>query len=158
MVIERHDESGKLAQVFYNLNKLGPDQLRQIPLKNRDSVKVIASEVNIYILGAVNKAGAFEYKLNSTPLDYLAQAEGSTPEAHLRFAVIIRPPRDPNAPLEASQLIPCDLLQPLRAEGPAGPTIQPGDILFIPTRGHRATLDTIFTALSVLINTIRLFQ
>jgi protein involved in polysaccharide export with SLBB domain len=158
MLIERRDEDGQVIQIYYNLSQLNNDQLEQIPLVNRDSLKILPSEVNVYILGAVNKAGALPYMASTTPLDYLALAEGPTKDAHLRFAVILRPPREPSAPLEASEIIPCDLLAPFLSEGPIGASMQAGDILYIPDKGQQATMDTVFTALSVLVNTVRLFQ
>ena len=159
MVIERRDETGRLAQLYYNLDDLQTDQLKQIPVEDRDTLRALPSEVNVYVLGAVNKSGAYAYQATLTPYDYLTLAGGPTPEAHLRFALILRPSRDPAAPLEDSTLIPCDLVEPLvGGEGPSGLAMEPGDILYVPEKGARATMETIFSALSVLVNTIRLFQ
>jgi protein involved in polysaccharide export with SLBB domain len=158
LILERHDEKGKLVQLFYNLDRLDEDKLGQIPVQNRDRLVAAQYEGNVYVLGAVTAAGAFLYNPMLGPIDYLALAGGPTPEAHLRFAVIVRSPRDPNAPLEESMLIPADLVETLTTGAAAASVpMQPGDILFIPDKGEPVTFSNVLSSLSVLINAIRLF-
>jgi protein involved in polysaccharide export with SLBB domain len=158
VVLERRDSDGRLERLFYNLNILNDEQLAQIPVENRDLITVLPTELNVYVLGAVTTAGAFPYSPTSTPLDYLAQAGGPVTDAHLRFAVIFRPPRDPSAPLEQGEAIPCDLVEPfLTGTAPAGVTMEPGDILFIPDRGEFLSFTEILSSIGVIVNAVRLF-
>ena len=158
IVLERRDDDGELSQLYYNLNLLGETELASLPIENRDNLRAMNYEVNVYVLGEVNLAGAFAYSPTMTPLDYLAMAGGETPESHLKFAKIIRPPRDPGAPLEESEIFDVDLVESI-VHGTPQSTIamQPGDILYIPPKGTQITIATVLSGLSVLVNTVRLF-
>ncbi|MFH1675699.1 MAG: SLBB domain-containing protein [bacterium] len=159
MVLERRDADGVLSRLFYNLNYLDEPQLAQISLENRDQLSLIGIEGNIYVLGAVEAAGAFPFKSTSIPLDYLTLAGGPKDNAHIKFAVIYRPPRDPSAPLEDGQVWRCNLNEPVSSGRPSAEVeLEPGDIIFIPDKGERITTGILFTGLSVLINSIRLFS
>lgn len=158
-VLERRDEEGELVRLYYNLNRVDEQSLAQIPLMDRDCMRVVGIEGNVYVLGSVNEAGAYPYVLTSTPLDYLAQAGGPTTDAHLRFAVVVRPPRNLAAPLEESTLIECDLVEAvISGTPPSDVAMEPGDILFIPDKGEKLTLGSILSGLSLLINAVRLFE
>jgi polysaccharide export outer membrane protein len=158
MILERRDDEGRLTQLVYNLNILSDDELRQIPVENRDMLKVLANQTNVFVLGQVTTAGAYPYQASLTPYDYLAEAGGPTASAHLRFVIILRPSRDPLAPMEDSEIIQCDLGEPLVNENASSPcVIEPGDIIFVPDKGATTAMGDVFSALSIIINAARLF-
>jgi protein involved in polysaccharide export with SLBB domain len=158
MVLERRSPDGRLTQLFYNLGLLDREKLAQIPVQNNDNIKLLTAQTNVFVLGAVEVAGAFPYAAASTPLDYLSMAGGPKPEAHLRFAVILRPSRDPAVPMENSQVIPVDLVEPfLSGAVPPGLAMQAGDILFIPDKGEQMNTSTLIGIIGALVNTVRLF-
>ncbi len=158
LTIERYDEEGNLVQLYYNLNYLNDEKLAMIPLENRDCLKALSHEGNIYVFGEVNLAGAFAYNATSNPLDYITLAGGPTTDAHLRFAAIIRPPRDPASPTDESEVFALDIVDAVnRGTAPAAVTMQPGDIIFIPDKGEEVTLSNILSGLSVIVNAVRLF-
>ena len=158
LVLERHDPDGQLSQVYYNLNYLEDEDLEKVPVIDRDRLMAVEHEGNVYVLGEVNAAGSFEYTPSQTPLDYLAMAGGATPDAHLRFVVIVRPPRDPSALLEDSEIFAVDLIEAVTSGAPAASvSMEPGDILFVPDKGETINFSTILSSLSVLVNAVRLF-
>ncbi len=159
LILERHDNSGKLRQLYYNLNRLNEVELAQIPIENRDRLIAMEYPANVYVLGAVAAAGAFRYNPALNPMDYLALAGGPTSTAHLRFATIVRTPRDPTSPLTESDLYPVDLAEAITSGAPAADVpMLPGDILFVPDQGEVMTLSNVLQGLSVLINAVRLFE
>jgi protein involved in polysaccharide export with SLBB domain len=159
LLLEKHDIDGDLVQLYYNLNLLNESKLDEIAVENRDRLVAIPYNGNVYVIGSVTAAGSFLYHPGLGPLDYLALAGGETPEAHLRFAAIIRPPRDPSEPLENGEIFNIDLGNTLlTGESQSPVAMQPGDILFIPDKGEEATLGTVLSGLSVLINAVRLFE
>jgi len=159
LVLERYDRDGKLTQIYYNLNLLDNDELGRIPVLDRDRLTSTRHDGNVYVLGEVNEAGSFNYLPGMTPLEYLAMAAGPTPDAHLRFAVIVRPPHDPSVPMEESEIFEVDLVEAVTSGAPAASIpMQPGDILFIPDTGEQLSFSTILSGLSVLTNAIRLFD
>ncbi len=159
LVLERRDTDGRLVQLYYNLNYLDDESLAEISVQNRDHLHVLPYEENVYVLGAVNTAGAFEYSATSGPFDYLSLAAGPTPDAHLRFAVIFRSPRDLSAPLEEGEIIRCDLIESLlTGVSPAGVTMEPGDVLYIPDKGDEFRFSDVLSSIGVMINALRLFE
>ncbi len=158
VVLENFDESGELTQIYYNLNLLDEEDLEQIPLHDRDHLHATIAEINVYVLGEVGEPGTYEYNPLSTPLDYLTLAGGANPDAHLRFVTIIRPPRDPQAPLEESETFTVDIVESITHGSPQSVMMEPGDILFIPDQGETIDLGTILSGLSVMVNAVRLFD
>ena len=159
LLLEKHDVDGNLEQIYYNLNLLDESKLQEIAVENRDRLVAVPYDGNVYVLGAVTAAGAYLYQPGSGPLDYLARAGGETSEAHLRFAAIIRPPRDPSEPLENGEIFQVDLVNSILSGDAQSPVpMEPGDILFIPEQGEVITFGTVLSGLSVLVNAIRLFE
>jgi len=158
IVLERHDLDGNLVQLYYNLNRLSDEQLATISLQDQDRLIAVSYDTNVYVIGEVNEAGAFPYTAGLNAFDYLAMAAGPTPQAHLRFAVIVRPPEGVSASLEDSSLYPVDLGETLiSGSAPSPVTMKPGDILFIPNFGTEVSISTVLNGLSVLVNAVRLF-
>jgi len=159
IILERRDSEGTLSQLFYNLNLLEDAELARIEIEHRDHLTAVNYEVNVYVLGEVNLAGAYTYSPVSNPLDYIALAGGATGDAHLKFARIVRPPRDPNAPLDESDVYVINLMDMINDGAPMSSIgMEPGDILFIPDKGEEITMGAVLSGLSVLVNTIRLFE
>lgn len=95
----------------------------------------------VYVMGAINKPGAYTVRGNGgvTVLRALAYGEGVTPMAASRDAVVLRT----NTNGERSE-IPIDLDKVLKGKAP-DVALQPQDVLFVPVSGGktagRATLD-----------------
>ncbi|HEX9745958.1 MAG TPA: polysaccharide biosynthesis/export family protein, partial [bacterium] len=159
MVIERRDSDGQIIEMFYNLNYLSETELNELEIRDRDRLKLMPYDNDIFVLGEVNSPGSFGYSPTSTVIDYLAMAGGTTSDAHLRFVALLRPPRDPKAPLEDAELIQVDVTEALISGTiEEGFTLQPGDILYVPNKGQEITLGTVLSGMSVLVNAIRLFE
>lgn len=159
LLLEKRDEEGRLVQLYHNLNYLDEGKIDEISIENRDRLIAVPYNGNVYVLGSVSEGGAFLYHPGSTPMDYLALAGGPTDNAHLRFAAIVRPPRDLSEPLENGEIFQIDLVEPVLSGVVQTPVpMEPGDILFIPDQGEVITFGTMLSSLSVLINAIRLFE
>jgi len=159
MLLERYSESGELEQIYYNLNLLDEGQLNRIPLQNRDRLRVSTTVTSVFVLGEVGESGSFNYTPSLGPLDYIALAGGATPDAHLRFVSLVRPPRDPSAPLETSEVFQVDLVETINAGAASSRVaVQPGDIIYVPDRGEEFNFGDVLSSVGVVINAIRLFD
>ncbi|MCX6646396.1 MAG: SLBB domain-containing protein [bacterium] len=158
MLLEKRDDNGDLISLYYNLNLLDETGLAEIPLDNHDQMEVLLYDLNVYVLGEVNEPGAIEYATSLAPLEYISMAGGTTENAQMRFAVIVRPPADHLAPIEDSEVFQVDLVETvLHGRPSATVAIEPGDIIFVPDKGQGFTMDSVFTSLSFMVNAIRLF-
>jgi len=126
----------------------GRDPRLNVPIYTGDVVNVKNAAV-VYVIGAVRKPGAFAMRGNSqlTVLRALALGEGLLTVAASGEAVVLRTLQD-GARVE----LPIDLRAVLQAKA-ADISLQPQDVLFVPTSGGkvaaRATLDVLTRAVSL---------
>lgn len=124
--ITRHDESSTPVTVELARNVVGSGE-NNLPVFSGDTVFVHKAEV-IYVVGDVARpAGIYIDRDNITVLQALAMAGGPTHEAKLNGARIVR--KDAKGTNE----IPLALKKILRAQAP-DISLQPNDILFVPSR------------------------
>lgn len=123
------------------------DPALNIPVLPGDVVAVRAADV-VYVVGAVNKPGAFSMRGNDrlTVLRALALGEGLSPTAAKKDALVVR-----TGPAGERTEIPVDLAGVLKGRTP-DVTLQAHDVLFVPTSGSkvagRAALDAVVRILT----------
>jgi polysaccharide biosynthesis/export protein len=125
----------------------GRDGRLNVPVRAGDAITVRQADI-VYVVGAVNKPGAFAVRGNArlTVLRALAMGEGLNPTAEKSGAVVVRTGRDG----ERTE-IKVDLGSLLKGRTP-DVTLQAHDVLFVPTSGGkvaaRTTLDAVVRILS----------
>jgi polysaccharide export outer membrane protein len=135
-------ESGAVLRVKVKSLIDAHDPSANLPVFPGDVINVQDADV-VYVVGAVNKAGAFVTRGNDrlTVLRALALGEGLEPTAARSNAIVLRT----NARGERVE-IPVDLDRVLNGQTPDIPLLAQ-DVLFVPTSGGkvaaRATLDFI---------------
>jgi len=153
-VIRRTDECGNMERLIFNLYPAldDPTVIECYPLENRDVVTIINREERIFVLGEVNSAGTFAFREDSTVLDYIAEAGGETPEAHLAWIAVIRQGRDRLNPQMPSEVIQANFKEihkglPLCQDV----SLLPGDVIYVPPRGFEFQLPQVIQAISTAV-------
>lgn len=96
-----------------------------IPLQRNDVVSIPdAFDTSIYVLGAVEKPGAYRLTAQMSFLDALGQAGGPTTDGNPRSIHVIRPAKNLNLEL--------DLDNVLAADPQAIVALEEGDIVYVP--------------------------
>ncbi len=163
-VIYRFDNWGNLERLILNLHPALSDlsTISDFELHNRDIISIVPRENRIFVLGEVNVAGAFGFREDQNVLDYIAEAGGETPEAHLTWIAIIRQNRDRLNPQIASEVIRVNFKE-IHKGFPLCTDIflQPGDVIYVPPKGKSfefgeilSTMSTLITGYAVVDNTI----
>jgi len=153
-VVRRYDDQGCLTRIVVNLFPALDDLsvIEQFPLCNRDRIDVLPREERIFVLGEVNEAGAFGFHEDSTVLDYIAQAKGETPDAHLAWIAIIRQSRDRRfigTPAQVTQVNFKEIHKGLPlCEDIA---LLPGDVIYVPPKGFDFEVAEIISAIGTVV-------
>jgi protein involved in polysaccharide export with SLBB domain len=161
-VIKRYDDHGRLNRVILNLNPALDDlgAISDFQLENRDQVVISGYEQRVFVLGAVNQAGVFDFAEDSTVLDYIAQAGGEDEKANLAWIAIIRQQRDRLHPLAPAAVIQANFKE-IHAGLPfcSDIFIEPGDVIYVPPKGFEfkfsdiiSTVGTVVTGFAVVDN------
>ncbi|MBN2083386.1 polysaccharide biosynthesis/export family protein [bacterium] len=155
-VIRRFDEYGNLERLIFNLFPAldQPQLIADFKLQNRDIIKLVPREERIFVLGEVNAAGAFEFIEDSTVLDYIAEAGGNTPSAHMAWIAIIRQGRNRLEQLNQAEVIQVNFKEihkglPLCTDI----ALIPGDVIYLPPKGEVFNLPEILSAVSTAVTT-----
>jgi protein involved in polysaccharide export with SLBB domain len=153
-VIRRTDECGDMERLIFNLYPAldDPGVIECYPLQNRDVITIINREERIFVLGEVNSAGAFTFREDSTVLDYIAEAGGETPQAHLAWIAVIRQGRDRLNPQLPSEVIQANFKEihkglPLCQDI----SLLPGDVIYVPPKGFKFEMPQVIQAISTAV-------
>ncbi|MCB1221177.1 MAG: polysaccharide biosynthesis/export family protein [Planctomycetales bacterium] len=163
-VIYRFDDYGNLERLILNLHPALSDYslIEDFELHNRDIISIVPRENRIFVLGEVNAAGAFGFREDENVLDYIAEAGGETPDAHLAWIAVIRQNRDRLEPGIAPEVIRVNFKE-IHKGFPLCTDIflQPGDVIYVPPKGKSfefgevlSTMSTLITGYAVVDNTI----
>lgn len=138
--LERIDsESKKKIRLRLNLMKIlsENDPKADILLRDGDVVVIPSVEEKVYVTGAVNNPGAFDYNSTLSVTDYIGFAGGPTSRANLKRIQILR----------------TDGTRIRTPFGTHSPELKPGDTIVIPETTLRWWQDyvTLITALSSVI-------
>lgn len=155
-VVKRFDECGNLERLIFNLFP-ALDNLAAIEsfrLANRDVINIVPREERVFVLGEVNLAGAFSFVEDSTVLDYIAQAGGETPTAHMAWIAIIRQGRNRLDQLAQSEVIQVSFKEiqkglPLCTDI----SLLPGDVVYVPPKGFQFEFGQIIQSISAAATT-----
>jgi len=155
-VVRRFDEYGNLERLIFNLFPAldQPQLIADFKLNNRDIIKLVPREERIFVLGEVNEAGAFAFLEDSTVLDYIAEAGGNTPAAHMAWIAIIRQGRNRLDQLNQAEVIQVNFKEihkglPLCTDI----SLIPGDVIYLPPKGEEFNLPEILSAVSTAVTT-----
>ncbi|MEW6039002.1 MAG: polysaccharide biosynthesis/export family protein [Pseudomonadota bacterium] len=104
---------------------LGGDLQLNVQL-HRDDVVYIpdASDRQVFVLGAVNKPGAYRLTSRMSFMDALGQAGGTTPEAHRNELHLIRPEKGVNLEVSFDEV--------MRPDPNLSLALEHGDIIYVP--------------------------
>ncbi len=154
-VVQRYSSTGCLSRMILNLYP-GLDDLSQIAsfkLQNRDHIGIYPVEQRIFVLGEVKQGGAFQFVEDSTVLDYIAQAEGETPDAHLAWIAVIRQNRDRLNATAPAEVIRVNFKE-LHAGYPSCTdfSLLPGDVIYVAPKGHELSTSDILTSVGTLVS------
>lgn len=158
-VIRRFDEHGRLVRVIFDFYPALDDieAARSFKLQNRDQISFLAQESRVFVLGEVNTAGAFGFQEDSTVLDYLAMAEGETPDANLAWIAIIRQNRDRLEPYAAADVIQVNFKEIHKGlPNCTDMFLLPGDVIYVPPKGFEFQFATVVQAVSAAVTGFRL--
>ncbi len=125
VTITHRDSPAEMIKV--QLPKAEDDPLNNVPIYPGDTV-VVAKAGLVYVVGEVGKPSGIIMDNNErmTVLEAIAMAQGTTPNAKLNSAILIR------TTAGERKEIPIQLASMLRAKTPDMP-LQKDDILFVPT-------------------------
>jgi protein involved in polysaccharide export with SLBB domain len=153
-VVDRHDEHGRLSQIFLNFYPALDDveAARSFKLQNRDRINFFTREKRIFVLGEVHTAGAFAFQEDSTVLDYVAVAGGETEAANLAWIAIIRQGRDRLDPYARPEVIQVNFKQihkglPMCTDI----SLKQGDVIYVPPKGFEFKLPEILEAVTTMV-------
>ena len=135
---------------LYDLLRKG-DRALNIPLLPEDSVYVKASDENtFYVLGEVSHPGVFSRGQKVDVIRAIAMAGGQTRDAQLGAVRVLR--REKEGPPKMYEV---NLAAILRGEAEYIPSIESGDVVYVPRSGL-ATINYVITQLTPSMNTILL--
>ena len=163
--IKRYDSRGCLNRIVLNLSPALSDLslISGFTLEDRDHVIIAPPEQRIFVLGAVNLAGVFDFAEDSTVLDYIAQAGGEDDTANLAWIAIIRQSRDRLNPLAPAAVIQANFKE-IHAGLPlcTDLSLEPGDVIYVPPKGFEfkfsdiiSSVGTVITSFAVVENTTK---
>ncbi len=158
-IIRRYDEHGRLTRTIFNFYPALDDAeaARSFQLENRDQISFIARESRVFVLGEVQTGGAFAFQEDSTVLDYIALAEGETPEANLAWIAIIRQNRDRLEPFAAAEVIQVNFKEIHKGlPNCTDMSLLPGDVVYVPPKGFRFEFNSVLQAVSTAVAGFRL--
>lgn len=151
VVITRFNDCGQIERLIVNLFPAldDPSYIADFELHNRDQINIAPKETRIFVLGNVNLPGVFDYIEDSTVLDYIAQAGGETPAAHLAWIAIIRQSRDRIGWDETAEVIQVNFKE-IHKGLPYCTDISllPGDVIYVPPKGYRFDIAQIIGTVS----------
>lgn len=131
--IERHRPDGTIERIPVDLHRLlvENDESADVVLQNGDEFTVPAIADMVYVVGAVNRPGAYEYREgNNRMMDMLARAGGATSRAILDATRLIR-----NEGGVKQDPIRVDMDAVIRkGKIHLDPGVRPGDIIFVPEK------------------------
>jgi protein involved in polysaccharide export with SLBB domain len=131
--IERLRPDGTIERIPVDLHRLlvEKDSSADVALQNGDEFTVPAIADMVYVVGAVNQPGAYEYhEGNNRMMDMLARAGGATPRAVLGNTRLIR-----NEVGGKQDPIRVDMDAVIRkGKIHLDPGVRPGDIIFVPEK------------------------
>jgi protein involved in polysaccharide export with SLBB domain len=152
--IKRYDNHGQLTRIILNLSPAltDVDAIAKFRLDNRDQVIIANQEQRVFVLGAVNQAGVFNFADDSTVLDYIAQAGGEDEHAHMAWIAIIRQQRDRLNPLNPATVIQANFKElheglPLCTDI----SIEPGDVIYVPPKGFEFRFSDIMSSVGTVL-------
>ncbi len=153
-VVQRYDKSGQLTRVVVNLYKALDDvsQISSFKLQNRDKILFIPQELRVFVLGEVKLAGAFDYKPNSTVLDYISLAGGGTELAHLTWIAVIRQPRDLLDPGAAPEVFTINFRDIHAGRESGYVMLMPGDVIYVPPKGYEFRIQDVLVPINTIIS------
>ena len=120
---------GRDEVIWINLKALlrGRDLSLNLPLRRGDVVSIPDSDdQQVYVLGFVNRPGAYRLTPDMTFMDALAQAGGPTEEGARWKITLARP--------SSNAQMTIDLEQYVRSRGEKNMTLEEGDIIYVPQR------------------------
>lgn len=153
-IIERHDDCGRLQRLVFNFYPALDDLscIEDFELQNRDRISFMPLEQRIFVLGEVKVGGAFPFLEDSSVLDYIALAEGETPEANMAWIAIIRQQRDRVDPQAAAQVTQVNFKDIAKGrELASNYFLQPGDVIYVPPKGVEFDTALVMQAASTLV-------
>ncbi len=159
-VIERVDEDGKLLFQIVELDKYYFSQEKPplIPLVNGDRVKVFPRETFVTVLGAVNRAGRYEYNPGSGVMEYIALAGGNSEEADMGEVQVVRGKWRPGGAYEVAASFKVDAEKYAAGKQTDVPPILPGDVIYVPVRDVLAKRDIANILASLTVSALALFK
>ncbi len=135
---------------LYDLLRKG-DRTLNIPLLPEDMVYVKANdEHTFYVLGEVNNPGVFAIGQAVDVIRAIAMAGGETHDAQLKSVRVLR--REIDGPPKMYEV---DITEMLKGEAKYIPSIEPGDVVYVPRKGI-ADFNYVITQLTPSLNTILL--
>ncbi len=131
--IERRTADGKTERLPVDLHRLlvEKDESANVALQNGDEFIVPAIADMVYVVGAVNRPGAYDYREgNNRVIDMLNRAGGYTQRARLSDVRLIHSDAGPE-----QKPIRVDMNAVLRrGRVEQDPGVRPGDIIFVPEK------------------------
>jgi protein involved in polysaccharide export with SLBB domain len=146
--IERK-ENGAVRMIPVDLEQLliAGDKTADMALANGDTLVLPAVVDRVHVFGEVNKQGSYVYSPNRSLIDYIGGAGGPTQLAKLTDVSVVRGAAD------SPKIARYDVKSAMRSSSKKGnPVLEPGDIVYIPSKivsGWRDTLQLVFSALSL---------
>ena len=120
---------GRNEVIWINLKALlrGRDLSLNLPLRRGDVVSIPdADDQQVYVLGFVNKPGAYRLTPEMTFMDALAEAGGPTQDGARWKITLARP--------SANVQMTIDLEQYITSRGEKNMTLEEGDVIYVPQR------------------------
>jgi protein involved in polysaccharide export with SLBB domain len=132
--VERTGSDGAKKVIPVDLHRTlvlqDPDQNPE--LQDGDTLIVPKKQTSVYVIGEVGRPGEQEYVEGKNVLDYIGAAGGPGARAKRKETVVVRTVGT------QQQIMPARLDQYLKGKTPENPvTIQPGDIILVPTASIR---------------------